>query len=823
MADENAIWGDALPLTSAEEALLRDGELIGKIRSPKRIASHKSKKEDWSDKEREIEEKVNGVLGHYCDATETIFDLAEYEKYIDRAIASGIVAIDTETNNSLDPITCKLMGLCLYANGLKQAYVPINHVNPKTGERLSSQLSESDIKPALERLVSSKAKLIFHNASFDIRVIQCQVGVELRCDWDTSIAAHMLDENESASLKMQYFLHVSPEDGKYDIEELFEGEEYAKFKPTLFALYASTDAYKTLRLYEWQKAQMMLPENSGVLSCYLNIEIPCIKVAKDMELAGIAVDSDYMARLARKYHRLLDEYQPKVDAELEKLKPLIDDWRIKGGAEPVELGKTKTKSECLSDPVNVESPAQLAILVYDVLGIPPVNKNKPRSMDKNTIPMLLEKHDIPLLGILFERKQFKTLVQNFIDKLPGMVNPKDGRMHCSFNQLGTVTGRFSCSNPNLQQIPSKNHEIRLMFEASPGCVLIGSDFSAQEPRLLSYYSQDEHMIKAFKDGKDLYATIGTKVYHNRYEDNLEFNPKTGKRQEEGAKRRSKCKQVMLAISYGMTVPSLAKRINSSVEEAQEVLDSFYDGFPAVRKWREQTIESCHRLGYVSDWAGRERRLPDIFLPKFSVSRLPDKSRKPFFNPFLGCASDGGGNVDSAYAHELISRMEKAKGYAERSAIEREAKSKGYKIESNVSKINSAERQCVNSRVQGGAASITKKAMAIIANDPEMKRLGFRLLLQVHDELIGEAPVENADAAAGRLTYLMSHCMDGKFNVPFKCDADVSKHWYQNVYDNMLKDEYNSLVAKGLGKSNALKAIISEHDESLPEYIERLLG
>ena len=340
--------------------------------------------------------------------------------------------------------------------------------------------------------------------------------------------------------------------------------------------------------------------------------------------------------------------------------------------------------------------------------------------------------------------------------------------------------------------------------------------SAQEPRILAYYTQDEHMIDAFRRGRDLYATIGTKVYHNAYEDNLEFNPKTGERQEDGAKRRSKCKVVQLAISYGMTVSSLAKSIKSSVKDAQAVLDSFYDGFPAVKRWRDDTIASCHRLGYVEDWAGRRRRLPDIMLPKYEVKGKGNGE----FNPFLGCHDR---ELDPKVREKWLARMDKAKSYAQAQDVRADAKAAGIEIASNVSRINGAERQCVNSRVQGGAASMTKHAMAAIANDPELKRLGFRLLIQVHDEVIGEAPEENAKEAADRLTYVMSHCMDGLFNVPFKCDADVSKHWYWNVYSATLRDEAARKEKQGKTREEAVAEVIAEHDESTPEGVMKALG
>lgn len=460
-AKESLLWGEefSLPVNDTEK-------LLDKINSPKKVSSTKkiSSKLSLEDKMAVIESNVMAILGKHKDDTEVIRDRDELHRYISKCIENGVLALDTETNNSLDPLTCLIMGACLYTPNEKQAYVPIHHVNRVTNERLPNQLTENDLKEEFSRVVEAKVKVIYHNASFDIRVIRHTCGIDVPHYWDTMIASQILNENEAASLKEQYMLHVDKDHGKYDIEHLFEKESYAIFDPELFALYSATDALMTYQLYSYQLHEFEKKENERIYNLLMNVEFPCLRVVMEMEDCGIEVDLDYASRLGVKYHKILDDYDKPIMDEMSKLRPLIENWRKTKDAQTL-IGN-KTKSEQLEDPINLESPTQLAILIYDVLKIPPINRKKPRSTDKNTIPQILEERDVPILRILLERKTFKTLVNNFIDKIPDYVNKKDGRVHCSFNQVGAATGRFSCSNPNLQQIPSKNHEIRMMFKAS---------------------------------------------------------------------------------------------------------------------------------------------------------------------------------------------------------------------------------------------------------------------------------------------------------------------------------------------------------------------
>lgn len=817
MLEEENLFGEDFPIDSQEDTI----KLLRKAKEPKKAKSKKVVDPNLAlhDKLLLIAQEVNRILGRHREDTLTVKDIGCFSSYIDSIIENGICALDTETNNSLDPHTCKLMGLCLYTNGQKQAYIPCNHVDLFTGERLPWQISERQIREQLQRLLDANVKIVYHNASFDIRVIQCTCGIELGYIWDSAIAAKILNENESAKLKDQYQMHVDPTHAKYDIESLFQRLPYAIVDPDLFALYAATDPMMTFKLYEYQLREFMKPDNKDIYDLYLTVELPCIQVVKDMELEGIEVDLDYCKRIQDKYHGILDGYDEKIQSELDKLMPRINEWRSSPEGQ-AKVGK-KTKAEQLSDPINLDSTTQLAIIVYDILKVPTTYGDKsPRSVDKNTIPLILEDYDIPLLQVFNEKKVYQTLVQNFLDKIPELVNKDTNRVYCSFNQVGTVTGRFSCSDPNLQQIPSKNHEVRLMFKARDGYTLVGNDWSQQEPRLLAFYSQDEDMIRNYVEGKDLYALIATKVYHNKYEDNLEFNPLTGKRSEEGAKRRSACKQVQLAISYGMSTKSLANKIDTSEKDAQKIIDDFYKGFAGVRKWTDETIEFAHKHGYVVDWHGRRRRLPTITLPKYSI-KLANSDEDANFNPFIGCSNR---EIDEESLNKYQALLEKAKWWKDVKAIKERALGEGILISSNNMLISRAERQCVNARIQGGAATMTKVAMIKIYHDKELRDLGFKLLIGVHDELIGECPKENGERCAERLAYLMRTCISDICNVPFKSDAYVVSRWYEDVYKSSLEKELHDLIDKNnLTKEEAFDKLSSEHTETLREDLASILG
>lgn len=342
----------------------------------------------------------------------------------------------------------------------------------------------------------------------------------------------------------------------------------------------------------------------------------------------------------------------------------------------------------------------------------------------------------------------------------------------------------------------------------------------QEPRLLSNYSQDDNMINAYKEGKDLYATIASGVYNNTYWDNMEHH-EDGSPNPEGKKRRGSCKSLLLGIMYGRGVASIAEQIGGTIKDAQKIIDDFYDSFPKVKNWITETQENAKKNGYVEDLWGRRRRLPDIQLPKYTFTLKNESQSDSSFNPLIGSLG-----LITNTSSPLIKKYEKlltnVRGRKDYENIKNQAAAEGLNIRNNDSFISEAERQSVNARVQGGAATMTKKAMILIYRDDILKSLGFKLMLAVHDELIGECPEENAEKVADRLCDIMKHSAEPECVVPFKCDAVIEKTWYLSDYtDNVVKD-FNKYIEEGLSKDEAFALICEEKCECTDEQLYEML-
>ena len=819
----DSLWGEEFKI---EDTSAKTKKIIKKINSEKKTSVEldaekavKSKKLSIDDKLVIVKQKVLETLGKQIENVVVLKTKEELHQYINKGLEIGRIAIDTETNNSLDPITCKLMGLCLYVKGEKQAYIPVNHINKETGVKLENQVNEKDIEDELNYLITSKGncKFIFHNGKFDYEVLKCTCNVEIPVDWDTMIGAKLLDENEqSAGLKWQYINKIDPEQAKYDIENLFEKLPYEVVDPDLFALYAATDAMMTDKLYEWQMEKFRDPTLKDVLNLALTLEMPLVKVFAWMELNGVEFDSEYQKLLSAKYHKILDEVDAELEAEIKHIQPKIDAWRLTEEANKKTItnaGKEgKSKNEQLTTPINLSSPTQLAILLYDVLKVKPVSTKTPRGTGSD----ILEKIYQPICKHLVKRKELEKLISGFIDALPDYVNV-DGRIHCHFNQLGAATGRQSSSEPNLQQIPSGDKSIRMLFKSSENHILVGDDYSQQEPRCLAAFSNDETMINSYKQNKDLYAMIASSVYHNNYEDNLEHYP-DGSINVEGKKRRASCKSLLLGLMYGRGVASIAEQIHGTIEEAQEIIDNFYNEFPKVKQWMDDSVAFAKKNGYVTDLWGRHRRLPDIQLPKYEVKNL-DKSKLTTFNPFLNCADRVIKDNKVEYYKELLEKVRNRKEYEK---IKELALKENIEIKDNSGFIAQAERQCVNSRIQGSAASMTKQAMLDIYNDSLLRKLGFKLLISVHDELIGECPLDNREQVAARLSEVMKNAATSKCNVPFKCDAEISTCWYLPSYVAMVEEEFKEKIQSGMTDHEAFEAECRERTESRRDQIYEIV-
>ena len=714
---------------------------------------------------------------------ELVTEEKRIKEYFDKAISNGVLAIDTETNG-LDRIDGKIAGLCLYTPGEKGIYIPIGHTSYMTGAEYKKNVSIKIIQREFNRC--RNVRYILHNAKFDMHILHWMVGVDIVPYWDTMIAANLLDENEPHGLKTLYQKYVvgAEEEKKVaSFSSLFNGIEFNKIPPEVGYMYAAFDPIMTYELYKFQEPYL----TKGTYECdtkglervadvFRNIEMPVLEVVFNMEVQGVNIDTELASKLKAEYTGYMTRAEEKFHTELNKLEPFINKLRVTSPA----------KYEKIKDGIDISSPQQLAILFYDVLGFVSPDNRKPRGTGEE----ILKSFQHPITDAILEYRAMAKLLSTYIDAIPEHISKRTGKLHANFNQYGAKTGRFSSSNPNLQNIPSQKkklsdgtvidagHDIRQMFIAGEGQVIVGGDFSQQEPRCLAHMSGDESMIDAYKHGKDLYATMASKVYKVPYEDCLEFRP-NGAVNPEGKARRTSMKPILLGIMYGRGIASIAEILNISVKDAQAIVDDFYDAFPKVKQFVQDSQDFARDYGFVTTAWGRKRRLPNMQLDLIEIKRNTT-AISDSFNPldFSQTVNEDDEVEDEVY-YKYLKLMNRAYGKEAKQRVKDLAKQEGYDIIDNGGYIADAERQCVNSIIQGSAADMTKIAMNKIFRDEELTRLGYKLIIPVHDEVLGVCPKENAKAVAERLEYIMIHVVDGFFAIPMKTDIEVTERWYGN--------------------------------------------
>lgn len=358
----------------------------------------------------------------------------------------------------------------------------------------------------------------------------------------------------------------------------------------------------------------------------------------------------------------------------------------------------------------------------------------------------------------------------------------------------------SSDSPNLQNIPSKNKEIRKMFVADDGCVLMSSDYSQQEPKLMAQLSNDERLIQTFVEGKDIYAEIAAVSFHKTYEECLEHFPKntpitekngkwyyatpeeirdktftklangTTDTYDEGCHRRKQAKTILLGILYGRGEKSIAEQLNCDTKEARAIKQSVFTGFPSIEKFESDSLKMAKSTGYVTTLWGRKRRLPDINLPLYEFA----------------WASEEKANLKIPIPKNLCKKwwdkISVAKWWDKAKIKEQAEKIDGIKIIDNGGKIAEAERQTVNSRIQGSAADMTKKALIALNRNEELRDLGMKIIVPIHDEIIIQCPEENAAKVKELFAHTMETCAQDKLTIPIKCDVEVTKEWYGDALD-----------------------------------------
>ena len=735
------------------------------------------------DKIQSIVSVVNSKFEKKKDEFLLIRTEPEFIEYINRCIENGVISIDTETTG-LDPIEDHIVGLCIYTPGLKAAYVPINHISYITQARVENQLNVEFLKQQLQRLIDNDVKTYWFNAPFDVRFIGHTIGIWLPIYWDASIASRVLNSNEPRGCRGLKPLHKkycrNNEGEAFSFDKLFEGIPFNLIPVKTAYLYAANDAVITYELAQYQ--EQYLDPNSplnkqlhleGLSYIFFNVEMASMPVFIEMEENGVVIDMEYAKTISKKYHEYSDKTQQRANDVLAQYKDEIDAYR------------RATPGCKLTDPVNLDSPMQLAILLYDVFKIPPVDKRNPRGTGAD----ILEKIDHPLVSAILDNRFFNKQLSTYVDKIPNLVH-SDGRVHCKFNQVGADTGRTSSDSPNLQNIPSTprklttgevidaGHDVRQFFSAPEGKVLLSCDYSGQEVRVTAHLAHDQKMIQAYRDGKDVYVEIASLAYGVPYEECLENRP-DGTTNPEGKARRGSAKKIVLGVLYGRQIPSIAEQLGVSTREAQVIYDKVLNSFPELAQFIKESEDMARQNGWVETVWGRRRQLPDMQLPLYEFSYMDGVS--PDFDPLADDDEEISTEVPYSIVKEYTNKLEHCRSYKQKMNILESLNSQGISVKDNTMKINDAQRQCVNARVQGSSADLTKLAMIELYNCQELKDLGFKMLIPVHDEIIAECPKEHS----GRCAQLMSEMMlkaGQDLCVPLKCDTDAFYHWYGEKLD-----------------------------------------
>ena len=699
---------------------------------------------------KDAESKVKETLGKDAEGFLLTRSDEEFLAYCEQAKKDGVVAIDTETTG-LDIMLDNIVGVCLYSPSQKPMYAPINHLSPITKDKLGGQLSLEALKKGMELLKGSKC--IFHNAYFDILIVYQATKVMLTAYWDTQISSHLLNENESHSLKDLYAKYIlnNQVDATY-FSDLFDGIPFCYIPPHVAVAYAAKDPLMTYKLFKFQE-NFLTEDSEGCkeyglekMAKFQREEVmPTLPVLIDMKLTGMEFDFDEAKILKEKYTKLKEDAVVAFNKSLEPFKEEII-------------------AHNLPYPLNYNSSQQIKELFYAIAQIGIVYRKEPTGTGKNVRDAILAldrfkgKPIRTVVECLTKVKEYDKVISTFIDKLSEDAKLHGGRIYANLNMTATVTGRLSSSQPNMQQIPSKMKDIRRMFTAGTDGYFVSCDFSKQEPCCLASVCKDPALIETFHSGLDIYSKIASMIFNLPYEDCLEHNP-DGSTNKDGKERRSVAKKVVLSILYSKGLKTLAEDLHSDINKAQEVMDAVKTAFPVMAKWMDDTVREACRVGYEDNLFGRRRRWPELLKPSYE-----------FIFP------KGTDENTIAYQSAIFRGKLKRARFSDKFKVKQSIEAKGVRVIDNEAKQAEAKRQIVNFAIQSASAVITMRAMRNIYNNQRLREIGCKLVMSIHDENCVIVPRQYAKEAV----QLIEQCMIGAGEglvVPLACDTEVSDRWY----------------------------------------------
>ena len=781
------------------------------IQAPKKISA--------KNVSSELERISKQVLEYFKDSDAILIESKEQlHDYVTKLIESGYAGIDTETTG-LDRIHDTIVGSSLYYPGGVECYIPNKHLVPIFDQPYKGQLTYEDVQEEFQRIADSNVKLIFANADFDLAMIYKDYKVDFvpRCYYDVIIGWRVIREGEQHyDLKGLYNRHVLRGEGDpKKFSDFFSPQLFPYCKPQIAKLYAANDAKITFDEFKFQ-LPFVTKSNERCISNHLEriadlvwqVEMPMIGVCQQLHRNGIYLDKDIAKALQDKYHKERDNELRILQQMVQKI---IDE---KGYTIPASVKKPFLSGS----EFNPTSPLHVKYLLYTLMGIPSDGKKE------GTGKEVLNELNLPITNQILKVRSYGVLINTFVDKMPKIVGP-DGRIHATFKQVGADTGRMSSADPNLQNIPSHATDIRHMFKASPGYVMMSSDYSQQEPKLTAFVSQDKKMFEAFTHGRDIYATIASIGFNVPYENCLEFHPETHEYQPDGKARRGEAKTVLLGVLYGRSIPSIAeqlygKRTDMSDEEkvtaAQKVYDSIMNGFPSLRNAMLSAQDHARKFGYTETILGRRRHLPDMQLPEFEFKPMPGYVN-PDIDPLDPTTLHQKEEIPKRITDALLKEFKGYKYFGQIVKRTKQLAEEHIRVINNRAKINDATRQCLNGVIQGSAADMTKLALLNIYESDDWKRLGGRLLVPIHDEILCEFPKENYEEGAKLLSKLMSSA--GNFlPFPINCDVEVTTNWYGLEYPCPYKQP-ESLDTVDPDEIKWIQYMLFECEYSLPKHKE----
>lgn len=594
----------------------------------------------------------------------TILEAGDLRALADRIRAAKFVSLDTETDH-ISPTRARLVGMSFSLKPAEAYYLPLRHDYLGAPAQIPVGEALDILRPVLE---DPKIRKIGQNIKYDLIVLRRE-GVDLQgLDQDTMILSYLLEPNWgrhnldrlAAAYLQETAIPFNTVVGKGKNEITMNRASVEAAAP-----YACQDADFALSI-----AGILGPrlEQEGLADVYRDLERPLIKILADMEMTGVRVDGAALRG---------------VSAELETgLRRLEKQIYEHAGLE-----------------FNINSPAQLSSVLFQKLLLPAPKKSRGTKNVSTAIDVLENLRDLhAVVPLVIEYRQTAKLKSTYADALPALIDPADGRIHTSYNQAVTSTGRLSSSDPNLQNIPARGQtgkRFRRAFIPEKGRLLLAADYSQIELRVLAHLSQDPVLIDIFRGDRDIHAETAVRV----------FGRDAGGTDEE---RRRRAKIINFSLIYGASAFSLAGELGTSNRQAQDYIDKYYERFPGVKAYLDGIVESAASRGFAETMFGRKRPVPEL------------------------------------------------------TQSDRTAREAGRRI-------------ALNMPIQGTAADIMKKAMIEISREIARMKLSARMILQVHDELVFEAPeAERSDL--DRLVRKIMESICPGFRVPLKVSLGWGSNW-----------------------------------------------